>query len=535
MEPTATRPFEVLAERDGVLELHFPCVPYQWVGILPSTGNLLHPPDDMPKVDTPLGWARSNGQGGMIFHKNARRGLFTVPIATDISLKPGRRYRLTYGYRFLKANEGCFCYVRLTAKGPQGESVTNRDFRTPCVCDEPWLDGYCFLTVPAEWPSANLTVIVGSEGAECEVELTQMDVREAIEPMRNHPRHHGTAQQYPPVTTAEKAAKVLADAPIFEARIARLAERPVLEINGHPVPFTAYQGSYGPTARMFQELGYPFNFCHIPMAAGYRYRTLPARPFWQGKDKYDYGTIDETLAKFYSHAPGQPIMLQVSLYPYLGYTEDFPEARWLEHDGKPLEIEAQKGHYFHSITGKTYRREVGKALRKLSEYLKNSPWGRRIIGIHISDGGDGQWFDWMHSDWQHFHFDYSPDSQEELRAHIRRLYNNDIGRLRQAWNLPNAEFDTLELPRPDEWRPFFDTLLDKNDGNQRRLMDFASVLEDALVASIDWCHREFEEGLGRQVIGLVYFPHDSTAALLRSPHIDGLVSVPFYGGHRAPG
>lgn len=534
IEPTIDRPFEVTAEKNGELILNFSHVPYQYVGIWEAPKKHLPAAITVKAMKNDLGSITPAGKNAFICERTAKRGLFRADIVKNIDLIPGKKYRLTYAYECDKVPPTwkAFLSVFLEVRSEKGKILKVRNtvgYRT-----EGTMDTYLFLTVPQEWKKATAVLYVSGEFP-IKVKLMDFDLREAVAPMRNHPRHHGTATQYPAVITEKNLLKKLEARKPYEVKIVRYAERPVLQINGKLYPFVGYSGGLGSTASMFNEIGYPLNWCSTRLAAFYRYRRLAKNPIWLGKDKYNFKAVDEDLKKRLLHTPDQPLMLGISLYPYVDYTKDFPDAAWRTHDGKKLEIETQPGKYFHSITGATYRREMGKVLRKLGEYLGKSPYGKNIIGFHLGDGGDGQWFSWRHSDWKNFNFDYSPDSRRELISLLKKRYKNNINALRKAWDMPKAEFDTLEIPKPEEWHKFFNTLLDPAVGAQKRLIDWGVVYEDALVNSIDHIMGEFKAGFGRNLVGTVYFPHDSTANLIRARNIDGIMSVPFYSGHRALG
>lgn len=535
VEPTVDRPFEVTAAKNGELLLDFSNAPYQYVGIWPAPADLLAGKLAPREVKNALGSLVRTGKNSFLWERSTKRGLFRTDMTGPISLAPGKRYRLTCAYKCDTPSPTWmgFGSIFVEMRSEKGERRTSRITVSYRAGKDP-VDTYLFFTVPKEWKKATAVLYLSGEFP-IKIKFMDFSLREAVEPMRNHPRHHGTASQYPAVISEKNLLKKLEKRQPYQVKIVRYAERPVLEINGKLYPFTGYSGGLGSTAAMFEETGYPLNWCSVTLAAFYRYRRLSKNPIWLGKDKYNFKAVDESLKKRLLHVPDQPLLLGISLYPYVDFTKDFPDAAWRTHDGKKIEIETQKGKFFHSITGEIYRREVGKTLRKLGEYLSKSPYGKNIIGFHIGDGGDGQWFTWQHWDWKNFNFDYSPESRREQISLLKKLYKNDIKALRKAWDMPHAEFDTLQQPKPEEWHKYFNTLLDPAVGAQKRLIDWGRVYEDALVNTIDHLMGEFKAGFGKNLVGTVYFPHDSTSALIRAKNIDGVVSVPFYHGHRVLG
>ena len=451
VEPTVDRPFEVTAVKNGELLLEFSDAPYQYVGIWPAPADLLAGKLAPREVKNAMGSLVRTGKNSFLWERTAKRGIFRTDMTGPITLLPGKKYRLTWAYKCDAPSPTWlgFASVFVELRSEKGERRTHRMTAGYRAGKDP-VDSYLFLPVPKEWKKATALIYLSGEFP-IKVNFTDFSLREAVEPMRNHPRHHGTATQYPAVISEKSLLKKLEKRQPYQVKIVRYAERPVLEINGRIYPFTGYSGGLGNTAAMFEEVGYPLNWCSVQLAAFYRYRRLSKNPIWLGKDKYNFKAVEESLKKRLLHVPDQPLLLGVSLYPYVGFTDDFPDAAWRTHDGKKVEIETQKGKYFHSITGEIYRREMGKTLRKLGEFLSKSPYGKNIIGFHFGDGGDGQWFSWHHSNWKNFNFDYSPESRREQIALLKKLYKNDIKALRKAWNMPNAEFDTLKQPQPEEW------------------------------------------------------------------------------------
>ena len=535
VEPTIDRPFEVVAQADGQLILEFSDASYQYIGIWKAPENIFPAKLKVKSEKSSLGSLTLLDDKSFIFERNETRGIYKVNLAENITLTPGKKYRFTFDYFSPKMSSTWkgFAYVALNLKSESGETKRVRKLFSYNSASKVTF-AYVNFTVPGNWKTAKAACQVASEFP-ISAKLGNFEIRQAVEPMRNHPRHHGTATMYHQAISEKNLLKKLEARKPYEVKIARYAERPVLEINGKQYPFTGYCGSLANTAAMFEEAGFPVQWCSLPLASLYRYRKQPKLPVWLGKDKYNFDNVDKVLKNRLIYTPDQPLMITISLYPYLGFTDEFPDAAWRTADGKKLEIETRKNKYFHSFTGEIYRREVGKTLRKLGEHLKKSPYGKNIIGFHLGDGGDGQWFSWQVSDWQNYNFNYSPESRKELISHIRKLYKNDINKLRKAWQIPNAQFDTLEIPKPAEWKKYFNTLLNPAVGEQKRLIDWALVYEDALVTTIDYLFGELKAGLGRNAIGTVYFPHDSTSSLIRSKNIDGIVNVPFYHSHRVVG
>ena len=240
IEPTVDRPFEITAEKDGELILKFSHIPYQWIGIFPAGKNLLSRKHLSAVIKTGDGAAGPLRDGGMFWEKSARRGLFRTDIEKGIVLAPGKMYRLTFGFHCERKPElwGAFMYVGFDLASEKGERKRVRAVLGNRIDGDQGGDGFLRFTVPANWKSCRANFFAAGEFGPMKMIFTDFDLREAPQPMRNHPRHHGTANQYPPKVSEKTLLKRLADRKPYEVKITRFAERPILSVNGKNYPFT---------------------------------------------------------------------------------------------------------------------------------------------------------------------------------------------------------------------------------------------------------------------------------------------------------
>ena len=535
------KPYVITAEQDGVLNLKLEHLPYQYVTVSETGNNLLSGISFRE-------WAVTKGKqgndaailpdGSLAVKKNASRSMFRMD-SPEIPLEAGKTYYLTMECRTEKFDYNSYFFpgVQITSGK---KSVTRRDgsFYFPRY-DAPGEWEFCYLrfVLPADWKNVKARVFLASDSTPVSFAVRNPDLRLCPELAANWPRHIGTTSQYKPVISEKNVAQRLLKHPEYTASVVRTDSGPMLNINGKLEVPTGYSGGNGSVLRMFYEAGYRLHWVSLSMYAGYYYRKLSGQPMWLADGKFDFRQIDRELSKRLSYAPECPLILSVCLHPYESFAEVHPESAWRDTNGKLVRIEAIKNRkrYHASFTSEAYRREAGRALRALGEYLKQSPYGRNVIGIHLREGGDTQWFPWNHRNWQKLNFDYSEGSLKEVREQIRRLYGNDVTRLREAWQDAGVTFENLTIPHEREWEPYADTLLDSTNGRERRLSDISRAVSSAVADTVNHLSGEFKKGIGKPVVSMIYYPGNATEALMRAENLDGIVAVPFYGQYRKPG
>ncbi len=165
---------------------------------------------------------------------------------------------------------------------------------------------------------------------------------------------------------------------------------------------------------------------------------------WIGKDKYDFGILDKMVENILAVDPDSLIFLSIGFDAPQWYLKENPDTRVIWHNG-----ESGKGV---SWASEKWRKDSTAALRELMRYCAAKPYASRIVGLFISGGYDGQW--WNHLD-MNFPFkitDYHPDMLQRFRHFLRARYNNDVNALRVAWNDKNVTFDNALMPSFEQRR-----------------------------------------------------------------------------------
>jgi Concanavalin A-like lectin/glucanases superfamily len=276
--------------------------------------------------------------------------------------------------------------------------------------------------------------------------------------------------------------------------------------------------------------------------------------WWQGRNKYDFSGIQKSIETTLCFDPNAVIMLNIKITPwYRGWGYEYPDAVWCDQNGK--KIAGYKSHIFRP--GKTrlgqgrwdkwaagystegYRKSVSQALKALAKHLKTFTAGKAVAGAVFWSGTDNQWFPHI----KYKGFDFSPGAQKDFRQYLKKIYSNDIKKLRKAWGNSAVTFSNAKLAPFSERSKNGMFFLNPAKGSERRIIDSNKYADAGVMKTINYLGREFKKAMGRNVYTSVYAPdimqgysgRSARKILLKSNDLDGVVSVPDYGLWRLPG
>jgi len=188
-----------------------------------------------------------------------------------------------------------------------------------------------------------------------------------------------------------------------------------------------------------------------------------------------------------------------------------------------------------SVASPLYRDEAAHRLTRLVSYLETR-WGDHMAGYHPCGQNTGEWF--YENTWGAALSDYSPVTAQAWRQWLAKKYGNDEV-LQKAWENPNVQLATLDLPTPDRRRSNPSGILHRFKTEQD-LIDLAEFQQDMMAECV--CHfakavREASRGqklvvffygytfeFGAIQNGASTSGHYALAKVLRSPDIDILCS-----------
>jgi len=221
----------------------------------------------------------------------------------------------------------------------------------------------------------------------------------------------------------------------------RVNGKPVMLIDGEPVPFLVYTKCHGLTRQMARNLG----------QAGVHIHELSLR--W-GTYEPEPGVIDlsELSQRAIDTLEGDP-----DAHLVIKYRLDVPYW-WCQRFPKEC-MTTYHGHvsYSQSMASDVWRREAVRLMARTVERIRRYPWSRRIVGYHIGAGKGSEFQMWGSA------IDYSPAMQNAWRARLSARYGTGSA-----------------LPTPAEAASSSPTLIETN----ARLRDLHQFLSDVNARSI---------------------------------------------------
>lgn len=276
-------------------------------------------------------------------------------------------------------------------------------------------------------------------------------------------------------------------------------------------------------------------------------------------------TLDQRIEAILKMDPDARFLLNVHCFvPNSWYETDLGEMLQGE-DGTPVKFRPEALRGFNSWASLKWRDEVNHRIGSLITHLKSRPYYDRIVGLHTFAGWEGQWT------WPRPHpsaytdqkvvqrltqlfADYSPAMTNAFRTWCRKQYQNDLARLRTAWEMPEVTFDTIRVP------PL--SLLDVGDvqelrdlalGRTRYVRDYYLAFIDARVSAMESFAHTIKSAtqdrplLSGSYYGAILFAHvGGTLNALRelhgysrrfveSPDLDYFISPPHHYIHEPGG
>lgn len=255
--------------------------------------------------------------------------------------------------------------------------------------------------------------------------------------------------------TPEQLPGLLQARPDGTARVVVRDGRSSLLLNGQAVAPVLYKSEPYHTEGDFRRFG----------EAGVKLATVSVRlgtnkgapGVWLGKDRYDFAPAEAALRKALLRNPQANVILDVNFYPYAAWGEEHPQECWTNHEGQraygswgnvdgftsdlsTVKQERFAAWYYPSYQSPVWQEEAGRATAALIAHLRQTPYGRVIVGYYLSGGHDGQ-FQVLGD------YDYSPATQEAFRQWLRTKYGT-IEKLRAAWGEVPGSFEQVTVPPP---------------------------------------------------------------------------------------
>jgi len=180
-----------------------------------------------------------------------------------------------------------------------------------------------------------------------------------------------------------------------------------------------------------------------------------------------------------------------------------------------------------SLASKTWRRDIGDALRRIVEHVEQSPLASRVFGYRPDYG--------VYAEWHYYGMaNGMPDTGKAMTAAfrdwLRRNYPDEAA-LRKAWDSADVSFGNAQVPGKEE-RLDAKALSLRDPVANRKTADFLRCLSEELKDCLLHCNRTVKEACGRRALvgnycgyffGMSYPAegwHLANEAILDSPDVD---------------
>ena len=491
----------------------------------------------------------SRDKSAFILDKKTRDGEVKWS-SSSFKVEAGKEYLLNGYYSIDRPYYGGTALLRavLTGEGMK-DKICRGIFINPLIAPQNGEKEYyqqVRIKVPAGYTKCH--VVMALRGAAQKIVWNKLAVREA--PKKLYAKSIPLSVKDSKMAySLSKVREIWSKRPARTIKIKKVSGLSVLMVDNKPLSLLVYNNYIVPTAdsegNAMLRNGINWQFVRLK---SYLHQ------WWQGKDKYDFSGIQESIETALRFDPNAVIMLNIPITPwYREWGYEYPDAVWRNHDGKktagykkhiyyPGNKPLGKGRWDKWAAGYStegYRKSVSQALRALAKHLKTFTAGKAVAGVVFWSGTDNQWFPHV----KYKGFDFSPGAERDFREYLKEIYSNDVKKLRKAWGDSTVTFASAKLaPFTERSRNglFF---LNPAKGSERRIIDSNKYADAGVSKTINYLGREFKKAMGRNVYTSVYAPdiiqgysgRSARKILLESNELDGVVSVPDYGLWRLPG
>ncbi len=267
---------------------------------------------------------------------------------------------------------------------------------------------------------------------------------------------------------------------------------------------------------------------------------IEADKFWKGTDKYDYEALDKALADAFLMAPNARFIFDIGFsHGPKWWNELHPEetVKYAREDTNHDSDDCIGNYSAPSYASELWLKEASEVIRRVVEYIESKPYGKHVFGYRLDAG--------VYMEWHYYGMEEAmPDISEPMlklfHSYLREKYNNDVEKLREAWDLPGVTFDEAPAPLVDFRLEYLDSAL-RNPVTNAWSIDFIECIQRSLKNALLTLNKAAKEACkGRALVGNYcgyFFGMAYTAEgwhlvnddFLRSPYVDFQVAPCCYG------
>lgn len=331
----------------------------------------------------------------------------------------------------------------------------------------------------------------------------------ALTPYIEPPLFGGIYDKPDPQPEREAVLRALATVAPTECRLAHENGNTFLVLDGAPIPYKAYRGSYD--YKLMGEHGANLIITHDHGS------TLYVRKPWDkeaslGNGQFDFQRVEDNLLRIHAADPKLRVILRVGCDPDHAWLDAHPENILVNEQG--VRGISRGGSFMGFISGHqvnteaqerwawTYASEecqqyIIAGMNALTSFLKNSPAGKIIAGFCLGGGHDGQFVQWKYGDPEAGHADYSASYQVALRAWLAEKYGNDAA-LQDAWGDPDVTLQNACVFTGAEWRS--KQYFNSDKGLDRKIVDCRTFLSISTARMLRRFGQTLKDGMGRPCV-----------------------------------
>ena len=473
----------------------------------------------------------------------------TLWMSDPVPVEAGRAYAGTLTLDVLSRTPGAAASVRLAMlngdKRPIGavsENAAGHQVLYSCGKSD-------FTRIsPAEHGAKFMRLEVVLAGNPVQIRILNPEIKPA-EPVKRFPGIYTPKAPYPDRTKTLASLEKIVPA---TAKTIRRNGRMTILLDGREVLLKSYKGSidYREVAQAGINLIQTFN---AGITLFWDKMSWDMSPY-RGNGKFDFTRLENELLFIHDAAPDARVLLNVNIDAGPEFFERYPDSIFRNEKGElgvrqlcsfagfgvPGPNPAKNRHWAVSYASEDYQRYVTDGLRKLAEFLKQSPAGKIVAGFGFNGGHDDQFFQWEYSA-ARGQGDYSPAAMKAYRLYLKEKYGTDEA-LRKAWNDPSVSLADAPLFSEKEWksRRYWSNT---KSGLDRKIADGRSFMTDSLAVMNNRFARTLKKAMGRDIVVGTYYSspiwaqagRSSLGKLSENGGIDIVFQVSAYSYMRKPG
>lgn len=322
-----------------------------------------------------------------------------------------------------------------------------------------------------------------------------------------------------------------------EVKIDRSGFRPRYVINGEVINSMEYLSSDP-----------PLNFDHIKYVdqAAQAVPVLAYRLIFRfGPDgKVDYSELDSAIMSLLLRHPEKAFFVHVSVTdPLAGYRRNHPQEGIRDERGNfYIKNYRDKEEATSSMASEHWQNSCHLMLKNFVDYLKQVPYGQRLLGVMPCSGITWEWLHWGSA--RGVMVDYSEHYRKYYIGFLRKRYRNNISALNQAWKSKYHDFSEIRIPTPARRRARGQGNLRLPEQFQAEIDHIDSVSELISNLTVDLC-KTVKAASGNRILSGTYYGytnyllaggrshdcgHNGLENLLKSSAVDILMAPSRYAG-----